>query len=87
MRITKDHMPWDYPVGKKLRGGYLWICPECGAVNACNYEDAERAQLKLKVKVYVSTGSCFDNICGHCHANIVQPDSPILAPCYTHSED
>jgi len=89
MRITKDHMPWDY--GKRLRGGHLWICPECGIVNAWNWDDAVRASEKLKVdvqlKVAVCHGSCFDNICGGCQARIVHPDSPILASCYTHSED
>jgi hypothetical protein len=82
LSISKDHLPWD-------KGRMLWVCPECGAVNAWNYEDAERASSKLKVPVAVSTGSCFDNRCGGCHANIVHPDSPILAECYTHipSED
>jgi hypothetical protein len=86
MRITKDHLPWDYPA-KHLVGGFLWICPECGTVNAWNYEDAQRASKKLKVKVSISHGSAFDNNCGHCGVDIVHPDSPILAACYTHSED
>jgi hypothetical protein len=81
MRITKDHLPWSTP---NYRLSFLWICPECGEVNAWNYEDAERAAKRLKVEVKVSHGSCFDNFCGHCGADIVKPDSPILAECYTH---
>jgi hypothetical protein len=77
----KSHLPWE---GKNR---LFWICPECGQVNAYNYEDAERASRLLKDEVKVSFGSCFDNICGGCRCDIVNPDSPILAPCYTHSED
>jgi len=105
MHITKDHLPWETGNLPTI-GGNLWICPECGAINAYNHEDAERALRKIervgprwhpvphafsggfrKVEVVVCSGSCFDNICGSCHSNIVQPNSPILAPCYTHSED
>lgn len=90
MRITKEHMPWyDDERDAKRRYPSLWICPVCGTVNAWNWDDAERASRLLKVAVYVSTGSCFDNICGMpaCRADITKPDSPINAPCYTHSED
>jgi len=27
----------------------------------------------------------YQNVCGGCHADITEPDSPINAPCYTHS--
>jgi hypothetical protein len=86
MRITKDHLPWETG-NLPCTGPNLWICPECGKINAWNAEDAERASKKLNMPVDVSHGSCFDNICGGCGADIVRPDSPILAPCYTHSED
>jgi phage terminase large subunit GpA-like protein len=76
----KEHLPWETK-------RWFWVCPECGQVNAFNWDDAERAIRLLKKEVKVCHGSCFDNICGGCGANIVQPDSPILAPCYTHSED
>lgn len=82
MNITKDHLPWK---PKRI----LWVCPECGHANAWNYQDAQRAMARLKTGVFISTGSCFDNRCGNpeCQANIVNPESPINAPCYTHSED
>ena len=94
MNINTEHLPW-YPEGdlrlknkrSLMRMPSLWVCPECGTVNAWNWEDAERASKRLGVKVEVCSGSCFDNICGHCGADIVNQDSPILAPCYTHSED
>jgi hypothetical protein len=75
--VTKDHLPWE-------KNRSMWVCPQCGAINAWDHNDAERASIKLKTEVHVSSGSCFDNLCGHCHADIVQPDSPILAECYTH---
>ena len=81
LRFTKDHLPWE----SKL----VWVCPECGALNVWDWNDAERLALKLKVPVdtlVTCSGSCFDNICGGCGADIVQPDSPILAECYTHNE-
>jgi len=83
MHLTKEHLPWDLPA-RHLVGGFLWVCPECQGINAWNYEDAVRAQRKMNEQVEVCSGSAFDNICGHCHADIVKPDSPILAECYTH---
>ena len=77
LNLTKEHMPWE-------KNRILWYCPQCESVNAWNSNDAERATKKLRVPVESSTGSCFDNLCGHCGADIVKPDSPILAECYTH---
>ena len=83
MKLNRLHLPWE------CKGQLFWICPECGQVNAWNYEDAVRATARLKRDVAVSFGSCFDNICGNkqCGANIARPDSPINHPCYTHSGD
>jgi hypothetical protein len=78
--MNKDHLPFE-------KNKMLWVCPECGAINAWSGDDAERASSKLKTKVLVCHGSCFDNVCGGCGSDIVKPDSPILSPCYTHSED
>ena len=72
-----EHLPWNK--------SDFWVCPECGAINAYNHDDAERASKKLKKTVVVCHGSCFDNICGDCGSDIVEPDSPILATCYTHN--
>lgn len=80
MKLTKDHLPWE---SNRL----LWVCPECNTINAWNWDDAERASKKLGAVVSVCHGSCFDNVCGNCKCDIVHPDSPILAPCYTHEED
>ena len=74
----REHLPWE------RKNQTLWVCPECGNVNAWNSDDAERASKRLKIPVEVCHGSCFDNICGHCGANIIKTDSPILAECYTH---
>jgi hypothetical protein len=85
----RDHLPWST---KNWKLSYLWVCPECGTINAWDWGEAERALKKLRAKglkvdkIAVSTGSFSDNTCGHCHSDIVQPDSPILAECYTHIE-
>lgn len=83
LKLNRMHLPWD------RKGQLLWICPECGQINAWNYEDAIRASARVKRDVAVSFGSCFDNVCGNrnCGANIVNSESPINHPCYTHSED
>lgn len=78
-RCIEDHGP-DRPKSA------LWVC-FCGGINAWNYEDAERASRALREEVKVSHGSCFDNVCGHCGADVVAVDSPIRANCYTHEED
>lgn len=62
----------------------LWQCPVCDSINAWNWQDAERAERMLNREVAISHGSCFDNVCGHCHANFAEVDSPIMAECYTH---
>ena len=64
----------------------LWRCPACGGLNVWNWEDADRlAERGMTVKV--AHGSCFDNVCGHCGADLVLADSPIMADCYTHAAD
>ena len=65
----------------------IWACMNCHEVNAWDWDDADYMNDRWKLNVKVSHGSAFDNICGHCGADIVEADSPILHPCYTHSED
>jgi len=62
----------------------LWECPVCLNINAWDWDEADRASRLLKVEVKCAHGSGFDNICGHCGADLVHEDSPILAECYTH---
>lgn len=78
LRITKDHFPWS------CSGSFLWVCPVCGSVNAWCEGDAGRASQRLGISVEVSHGSCFDNVCGGCGRDIIEPGSPILAEVYTH---
>lgn len=75
----KDHLPWE---PKRL----LWVCPECGGINAWNWMDADRAARLLKKEVACCCGSCYDNICGHCKVDIVEPNSPLTAEVFTHME-
>lgn len=65
----------------------VWECPVCHGINAWNPEDADRAESLLRVEVATSYGSCFDNVCGHCGADLVHVDGPILAPRYTHTQE
>ena len=62
----------------------IWVCLACERLNAWNYDDADYMNERWGLNVKVSHGSCFDNICGHCGADIVRKDSPINHPCYTH---
>jgi hypothetical protein len=61
-------------------------CACYGGLNAWTWPDAERAQWLTDQKVAVAWGSCWDNVCGHCGADFVRADAPILAECYTHVE-
>lgn len=79
----------------------VWECPCCSCINVWNWEDAERASTLLKLdnpqhattnnrkrtEIHIAHGSCFDNVCGGCGANIVAADSPILAEVFTHIAD
>jgi transcription elongation factor Elf1 len=62
----------------------IWECPVCNSLNAWNYDDSVRFSKHYSEAVYISHGSCFDNICGNCGADFVHENSPILAECYTH---
>ena len=64
----------------------VWRCMACAGVNVWNYGDNLRLNTPART-VAIAHGSCFDNVCGHCGANIVASDSPILADCYTHAGD
>ena len=84
LKLNRMHLPWE------RKGQLFWVCPECGLLNAWSIDDAIRAKTRLPhLEVVISHGSCFDNVCGNnrCGANIVNSDSPINSPCYTHSED
>lgn len=63
----------------------IWRCPECRGLNAWSDRVAEVATAVVGEEVRVCRGSCFDNICGHCGADMVRADSPIQAEAYTHS--
>jgi hypothetical protein len=64
----------------------LWECACCAGLSAWNWTDAERAQWLTNKLVAVAWGSCWDNVCGHCGADFIRADAPILAECYTHVE-
>ncbi len=74
---------WSFAVGANP-DARLWRCPSCRKPNAWNWSDAQAAADHLGVDVAVAHGSCFDNICGHCGADVVKRSSPIRHPAYTH---
>lgn len=60
--------------------GYIEECPCCGGLSAYAWEDVnEEAGI-----THIPVASCWEWQCGHCHAHLVEADSPILAECYTH---
>lgn len=68
----------------------LWQCDACGKFNVWAYVDYEAllaAGKYTEQNLAIASGSCFDNVCGHCRTNFVRRDSPINAVCYTHRED
>jgi hypothetical protein len=46
-------------------------------------EKLVKAGFKEK-EIEIASGSCFDNICGHCRTDFVKENSPIRAKVYTH---
>lgn len=65
----------------------VWECPVCGYINVWDSNNIDRVKALCKTdKVAVCHGSSFDNVCGHCGADLVAKDSPILAECYTHQD-
>ena len=80
-----------------LDSGYAEQCPACGAVSAYAWEDVNycpRADVDLGVPIderiyHIGAASCFEWECGNdsCGKSWTPIDSPLTAPCYTHSED
>ena len=71
---------WRKIIQKRIESGDIEVCPSCGKMSAyyLGYVD------KRHGIAHISTASCFEWQCGHCHAYIVEKDSPINAECYTH---
>ncbi len=92
-------MPQTLPKDRNDPSRRIWECPACTGINVWNWEDAERASTLLGLanpettyanngntkEIHVAHGSCFDNVCGCCGANVVKADSPILAEVFTHN--
>jgi hypothetical protein len=60
-----------------------FVCPFCGAHNFYCYWDSNVNEGRY----HCSEGSCFEATCGKCKVTFSPANSPINAPCYTHSED
>jgi len=72
------------------------ICPQCSGVSAYCWDDVsedayEDDSLPYNPKqgtiAHIPTAGCWEWQCGHCQAHLIEKDSPINHPCYTHEED
>jgi len=78
-----------------LDSEYAEECPGCGAISAYAWEDVNYCPLAdvdedvpESERVYhIGTASGFEWECGNCGKSWTPVDSPLTAPCYTHSED
>lgn len=59
------------------------ICPNCLGLSVHCWDDVDEAN----GIAHIPTASCWEWQCGHCKAHLVERDSPINHPCYTHEED
>lgn len=66
--------------------GSIEICPVCSELSAYCYTDSHEDEGPGFIGV-ITLASCFEWRCPHCDSHIVDADSPINHPCYTHSED
>lgn len=80
----------DLDLEQLIQSGEVRECAACGRYSAYNWEhvtagvDSERCQSTHIA--HIGTCSGFEWQCGHCGANNVFKDAPILAECYTHEE-
>lgn len=81
-----------------LGSGDIKECAGCGQLSAHAWELANAYrdekgeggsyyEPKRGLVAHIGTASCWEFECGHCRANNVQADAPILADCYTHAGD
>jgi len=71
---------WRKIIQKRIERGDIEVCPACGKMSAYYWGYVN----KLHDIAHISTASCFEWQCGHCHAYVTEKDSPINAECYTH---
>lgn len=61
--------------------GSIEICPVCGKLSAYCWDDA------TDPVAHIPACSGWEWQCGHCGAHLMDADSPLNHPAYTHSED
>jgi len=79
-----------------LNNGDAEICPCCSGVSVYSWdnvsEDAyEDDSLPYNPKAgtiaHIPTAGSWEWECGHCKAHLIERDSPLNHPCYTHEDD
>lgn len=97
MKITNVFgIKMDLDLEALKESGDIEECCACAGLSAYSYDlvnlDPEKVLFKSKGEqksmiAHIGASSGFEWECGHCRANNVPVDSPLLHPCYTHSED
>lgn len=78
--------------------GSIEICPVCGELSAYAWQDTTAYEGLGDIIpggfkpqggtiAHIPVASGFEWQCGHCGRHLVEADSPINHPAYTHSED
>ncbi len=89
-----DYSPAD--IAELQESGDVVECAACGKLSAhawqvCNaYGETggEHSYSPDPARIaHAGAASCWEWECGHCRANNVVADAPILHPCYTHAND
>ncbi len=78
-----------------LENGSAEECPACGAVSAYAWQDVnycpqasvDEGRPESERVYHIGPASGFEWECGKCRRSWTPADSPLTAPCYTHSED
>jgi len=74
-----------------IESGDIVECAACGELSAYSFDlVTARSEYRLDANpgeiAHVGAASCWEFECGHCGANNVEVDAPILAEVYTHQE-
>lgn len=79
-----------------LASGDIVCCPVCGELSAFSWQDTtaypegEPIHRGMKLEpgtiAHVGACSCWEWECGHCGAHLVEVDSTINHPAYTHAD-
>lgn len=82
-----------------IKDGSIVVCPACLEMSAHAWQDSTAYEqftdgiipggfIPSKGSIaHVGASSCWEWECGHCRAHVVDADSPLTCPCYTHENN